>query len=121
MADTCPISPYPKWLGVVVKRKNIALSDAEYLIAVMTAFPLSLVATLLRGLFPINAEVSSFSLNCSYPILTLFLGVPWDVENRIVLGRIFRPFGLPLHVLGNAYPQRGPWALMQSGPGSQIL
>ena len=33
----------------------MALSDAEYLIAVMAAFPLFFVATLFRGPFPINA------------------------------------------------------------------
>ena len=33
----------------------MALSSAEYLIAVMAAFPLFFVATLFRGLFPINA------------------------------------------------------------------
>ena len=35
--------------------RSMALSGAEYLIAVMTAFPLFFVATLFRGLFPINA------------------------------------------------------------------
>ena len=56
-----------------------------------------------------------------------FDGVPflpsrfWDAEDRIVLGYIFKPFGLSLHVLGNTSPQRGPWALMESGSGSQIL
>ena len=33
----------------------MALSGAEYLIAVMTAFPLFFVATLFRGPFPIKA------------------------------------------------------------------
>ena len=56
-----------------------------------------------------------------------FDGVPslpsrfWDAEDKIVLGYISRPFGLSLHVLGNTSPRRGPWALMESGPGSQIL
>ena len=105
----------------------MALSSAEYLIAVMAAFPLSFVATLFRGPFPINAEVFSFSLNRFYTVLALssrsalgtaFDGVPflpsrfWDAEDRIVLGYISRPFGLPLHVLDNASPRRGPWALM---------
>ena len=83
----------------------MTLSGAEYLIAVLTAFP----------------------LNCSYTILALsfgsalraaFDGVPffpskfWDVEDRIVLGYTSRPFGLSLHVLSNVSPQLGPWALM---------
>ena len=33
----------------------MALSGAEYLIAIMAAFPLSFVATLFRDPFPINA------------------------------------------------------------------
>ena len=45
----------------------------------------------------------------------------WDAEDRIVLGYVSRPFGLSLHVLRNVSPQRGPWALMYSGLGSQIL
>ena len=35
--------------------KNMALSGAKYLIAVMAAFPLSFVVTLFRDPFPINA------------------------------------------------------------------
>ena len=34
--------------------RSMALSGAEYLIAVMAAFPLFFVATLFRGPFPIN-------------------------------------------------------------------
>ena len=45
----------------------------------------------------------------------------WDAEDRIVLGRIPKPFGLSLHVLGKVSPRCGPWTLMYSGPGSQIL
>ena len=105
----------------------MALSGTEYLIAVMAAFPLSFVATLFRGPFPINAEVFSFSLNRSYTVFvissesalgTAFDGVPllpsrfWDAEDRIVLDYISRPFGLPLHVLDYASPRCGPWALM---------
>ena len=75
-------------------------------------------------------------MNCSYNVLALSFGralgaafdgvssLPsrfWDAEDRIVLGYIFKPFGLSLHVLGNTSPRRGPWALMESGPGSQIL
>ena len=105
----------------------MALSGAEYLIAIIATFPLSFVATLFRGPFPINAEVFSFSLNRSYTVLVLssgnalwsaFDGVPvlpsrfWDAEDRIVLGYISRPFGLSLYVLGNVSPRLGPKVLM---------
>ena len=60
--------------GWLQKLKSIALSGTEYLIAVMVAFPLSVVATLFRGPFSINAGVFSFSLNYSYTVLALFSG-----------------------------------------------
>ena len=81
----------------------MALSGAEYLIAVLTAF----------------------HLNCSYAVLALssrsalgaaFNGVPFfpskfrDAEDRIVLGYTSRPYGLSLHVLGNVSLRLGPWA-----------
>ena len=56
-----------------------------------------------------------------------FDGVPflssrfWDAGDRIVLGYISKPFELSVHVLSNTSPRREPWALMESGPGSQIL
>ena len=53
--------------------------------------------------------------------MSFFPSRSWDAEDRIILGCISRPFGLSLHVLGNVSPRRGPWALMYSGPGSQIL
>ena len=75
-------------------------------------------------------------MNCSYNVLALSSGsalgatfdgmsfIPsrfWDAEDRIILGYISKPFGLSLHVLGNTSSRHGPWALMESGPGSQIL
>ena len=75
-------------------------------------------------------------MNCSYNVLALssrsalgaaFDGVPflpsrfWDAKDRIVLDYISEPFGLSLHVLGNISSRCGPWALIESGPGSQIL
>ena len=109
---------------MVIKAEKHGSVRRKYLIAVMTAFPLSFVATLFRGPFPINAEVFSFSLNCSYTVFVLSSGsalgtafdgvllLPsrfWDAEDKIVIGYISRPFGLPLHFLGNASPRCGPW------------
>ena len=53
--------------------------------------------------------------------VSFFPSRPWDTEDRVILGCISRPLGLSLHVLGNDSPQCGPWALMESGPGPQIL
>ena len=53
--------------------------------------------------------------------VSLFLFSPRDAEDKVILGCTPRLFGLSLFVLGNYSPQRGPWALMESGPGPQIL
>ena len=111
----------------------------------MAAFHLFFVATLFKGPFPIKVARSllahlmrrwQLSLSCSYNVIALssgralratFDGVSflpsrfWDAEDRIVLSYISKPFGLSLHVLDNTSPRRGPWALIESEPGSQIL
>ena len=49
----------------------MALSGAEYSMAVMAAFPLSFVVILSRGPFSINADILGFSQNYSYTVLVL--------------------------------------------------
>ena len=78
----------------------------------MVAFPLSFVAALFRGPFPIYAEVLSFPCTASIPYSPFLLGALWDAEDRIVLDYISRPFGLSLYVLGNVSPRLGPKVLM---------
>ena len=53
--------------------------------------------------------------------VSFFLFSPRDAEDRVIIGYIFRPFGLSSLVLDNYSPRRRPWALMESGPGPQIL
>ena len=57
------------------------------------------------------------------PLMTCHFSLlgPRDAEDRVILSCISRPFGLPLHVLSSDSPRRGPRALIESGPGSQIL
>ena len=94
-------------------------------------FPINAARTFV-GTFNVEVTVFPWTAPTPYPharptVLTLssgsalgasFDGVPFfpsrflDVEDRIVLGYISRPFGLSLHVLGNVYPRREPWALM---------
>ena len=71
---------------------------------------------LLYSPFLLGAFWGLFLMTCRSSLLGF-----WDAEDRIVLGYISRPFGLSLLVLGNYSPRRGPWALMESGPRSQIL
>ena len=49
----------------------MVLSGAEYSMAVIAAFPLSLVAILSSGPFSVNIDILGFSQNCSYTTLAL--------------------------------------------------
>ena len=57
--------------GWLQKLKSMVLSGAEYSMAVMVAFPLSLVAILSSGPFSINVDILGFFQNCSYTVLAL--------------------------------------------------
>ena len=83
----------------------MALTGTEYLIVVLTAFPLNRSYTVL-------ALSSMSTLGAAFDGVPFFPSKFWDVEDRIVLGYTSRPFGLSLHVLGNVSPWLGPWALM---------
>ena len=78
----------------------------------MVTFPLSFVASLFKGPFPINAEVLSFPCTALILYSPFLLGALWDAEDRIVLDYISRSFGLSLYILGNVSLRLGPWALM---------
>ena len=83
----------------------MALSSAEYLIAVLAAFPLNRSYTVL-------ALSSESALGAAFDGVPFFPSKFWDVEDRIVLGYTSKPFGLSLHILDNVSPWLGPWALM---------
>ena len=73
--DTCPISPYPKWLEVVVKAEEYGPIRCRVLYCSTGSF-FTWVAPAL----------------CS-PFL---LGALRDAEHKIVLGHILRPFWTPI-------------------------
>ena len=79
----------------------MTLSGAEYLIAVLAAFPLNRSYTIL-------AISSRSALRAAFDDVPLFPSKFWDAEDRIVLGYTSRSFGLSLHILGNVSPQLGP-------------
>ena len=83
----------------------MVLSGAEYLIAVLVAFPLNRSYTVL-------ALSSGSAMGAAFDGMPLFPSKFWVAEDRIVLGYTSRPFGLSLHVLGNVSPRLEPWALM---------
>ena len=89
--------------------------------AKVTSFPLT-IPTLHPHASPIPLAFSFGSaLEAAFDDVSLFLFSPRDAEDRVILGCISKPFGLSLLVLGNYSPRRRPWALMESGPGPQIL
>ena len=83
----------------------MALSSAEYLIAVLAAFPLSCSYTVLALSF-------GSALGAAFDGVPFFPSKFWDAEDRIVLGYISRLFGLSLYVHGNVFPWLELWALM---------
>ena len=87
----------------------------------VTVFPWTAPTLYPRTRPTILALSSGIALGAAFDGVPFFPSKFWDAEDSIVLGYVSRPFGLSLHVLGNTSPQRGPWALMESGPGSQIL
>ena len=60
-------------------------------------------------------------MEAAFDDVSLFPFSPRDAEDRVILGCLSRPFGLSLLVLDNYSPRYGPWALLESGPGPQIL
>ena len=118
----------------------MALSGAEYSMAVMTAFPLSLVVILFSVPFPINIKVFNgsndsflfvfgrYTIQCPFPYqykyfrlfpklflyrsCSFFQGDLGYAEDIIILGYVSRLFGLLLHDLGYTLPRFGPWAPM---------
>ena len=91
----------------------MALSGAEYSMAVMTAFPLSLVVILSSVPFSIDIDILDFFQNCSYTVIAFSFRVGLGyAEDRIILGYVSRLLRFLLHVLGYTPPRLGPWAPM---------
>ena len=63
---------------------------------------------------------SGGALEAAFNDMSLFPLKSWDAKDRVILGCISRLFGLSLLVLDNYYPRRGPWILMESGPGHKF-
>ena len=123
--DTCPISPYLKWLGVVVKaewhgfvwRRVLNCSKGSLSLTLLSPHcsgvlsPLMLPGCLLthsmrRWQFFLE-PLLHYTPMCVLLHSPFLLGALWDAEDRIVLSYISRPFGLSLHALGNVFPRHG--------------
>ena len=116
-----PSAAFPHFLLVAVTETtlvrglfpiNAARTFVGAFNAEVTTFP-STAPTLYPRARPTVLVLSSGSaLGAAFDGVPLFPSRFWDVEDKIVLGYISKPFGLSLHVLGNVSPWRGPWALM---------
>ena len=100
----------------------MALSGAEYSMAVMTSFPLSLVVVLSSIPFSINIDILGFSQNCSYTVLALSFRGTSDMP-RIELSSAMSQDYLDFYYTFSAIPLLGSGLGSQckNGSGPQIL
>ena len=100
----------------------MALLGAEYSMAVMVAFPLSLVAILSSGPFSINIDILGFSQNCSYIVLALSFrrasGMP-RIKSSSAMSQDYLDFYYTSSAISLLGSGLGPQC--KNGPGSQII
>uniref|UniRef100_A0A7N2R930 non-specific serine/threonine protein kinase n=1 Tax=Quercus lobata TaxID=97700 RepID=A0A7N2R930_QUELO len=94
----------------------MALSDAEYSMAVMTTFPLSLVVILSSVPFPINIDILDFFQNCSYTAFALSLRGTSNMS-RTELSSVMSQDYLDFYYTSLAIPLLGSGL----GPQSQLF
>ena len=100
----------------------MALSGAEYSMAVMAAFPLSLVVILFCVPFSFDIDILGFSQNCSYTVLALSFKGTSDML-RTGLSSVMSQDYLDFYYTSSAIPLLGSGLRPQckNGPGPQIL
>ena len=100
----------------------MALSGAEYSMAVMAAFPLSLVVILSSVPFSIDIDILNFFQNCSYTVLTLSFRGASNMP-RTELSLVMSQDYLDFYYTSSAIPLLGSGLGPQckNGPGPQIL
>ena len=100
----------------------MVLSGAEYSMAVMAAFSLSLVAILSNGPFSINKDILGFFQNCSYTVLVLSFrrtsGMP-RTESSSAMSQDYLDFYYTSSALSLLGSGLGPQC--KNGPGLQII
>ena len=111
--DTCPISPYLKWLGVVVKAEEYGPVRCRVFNGSNGSFPFVLGRHTVQRSFLYQRRYFRF-----FPKLFLYRSCPFFqgdlgyVEDRIILDYVSRLLGLLLHVLGYTPSRPRPWAPM---------
>ena len=100
----------------------MVLSGAEYSMAVIAAFPLSLVAILSSGPFSVNTDILGISQNCSYTVLVLSFrratGMP-RAESSSAMSQDYLDFYYTSSVISLFGSGLGPQC--KNGSGSQII
>ena len=86
--------------------KSMALLGAEYSMAVMVAFLLSLVVILSSIPFSINIDILGFSQNCSYTVLALSFRGTSDMP-RTESSSAMSQGNLDFHYMSSAMPLLG--------------
>ena len=100
----------------------MTLSGAEYSMAVMTSFPLSLVVVLSSIPFSINIDILGFSQNCSYIVLSLSFRGTLDMPMTELSSAMSQDY-LDFYYTSSAIPLLGSGLELQckNGSGPQIL
>ena len=111
--DTCPISPYPKWLGVVVKVEKYCSVWRRVFNCSNGNLSFVLCRHIAQGSFLYQRGCVQFFLKLFlYRSCPFFQGDFGCAEDRIVLGYVSGLLEFLLHVLSYTPPQLGPWALI---------
>ena len=111
--DTCPINPYPKWLGVVVKAEEHGSVKCRVFNGSNGSFPFVSGRYTIQRPFPYQHRYFRLFLKLFlYRFCLFFQGDHGCAEDRIVLGYVPGLLGLLLHVLGYTPHRLEPWAPM---------
>ena len=107
---------------MVVKIESMVLSGAEYGMAVMAAFPLSLVVILSSVSYSIDIDILDFFPNCSYTVFALPSKGTSDMPMTESSSAVSQDY-LDLYYPSSTIPFLGSGLGPQckNGPGPQII
>ena len=105
--DTCPISPYPEWLGVVVKAEEYGSIRCRVLNGSKGSFPWSFILSSVS--FSIDLDILDFLPSWSYTIFAFPSGETSDMPRTESSSAVSQGyFVLVLQSLGHNFPRLGP-------------
>ena len=105
--DTCPISPYPEWLGVVVKAEEYGSVRCRVLNGNKGSFPWSLYFLAYPSL--LTLDILDFLPSWSYTVFALPSDETSDMPRTESSSAVSQGyFVLVLQSLGHNFPRLGP-------------